>query len=147
MTTFFDYANGLAQVADYNASVPTIDLVGRPAHPATDPASGIWGQVRDNIAAVVEAGGTWGNRPHRFPTALAYGAWAADTLLPNVLTFTPGTVALWDPWRDVRNGKGVIEDIASNIIKMVVNQDFSSGLRPGPLLDYFPYLSPPPPAS
>src|SRR6266581_7299530 len=42
--------------------------------------------------------------------------------------------------RDVRNGKGVIEDIASNIIKMVVNQDFSSGLRPGPLLDYFPYL-------
>jgi hypothetical protein len=30
---------------------------------------------------------------------------------------------------------------------MVVNQDFSSGLRPGPLLDYFPYLSPPPPAS
>jgi hypothetical protein len=36
------------------------------------------------------------------------------------------------------------EDIASNIIKMVVNQDFSSGLEPGPLLDYFPYLSPPP---
>jgi hypothetical protein len=147
MTTFFDYANGLAHAADYNATVPTIDLVGRPARPATDPASGIWGQVRDNIAAVVEAGKTYGNFPHRFPTALAYGAWAADTLLPNVLTFTPGTFALWDPWRDVRNGKGVIEDIASSIIKMVVNQDFSSGLRPGPLLDYFPYLSPPPPAS
>jgi len=145
MTTFFDFANGLAHVEDYNASVPTIDLVGRPAHPATDPASGIWGQVRDNIAAVVQAGGTWGNRPHKFPTALAYGAWAADTLLPNVLTFRPGTVALWDPWFDVANGKGLIEDIASNIIKMVVNQDFSSGLEPGPLLDYFPYLAPPPP--
>jgi len=143
MTTFFDFANGSAHV-DYNASVPTVDLVGRPAHPATDPASGIWGQVRDNIAAVVEAGGTYGNRPHRFPTARAYGAWAADTLLPNVLTFTPGTVADWDPWCDLHNGKGVREDIASNIIKMIVNQDFSSGLRHGPLLDHFPYLSEPP---
>jgi hypothetical protein len=27
---------------------------------------------------------------------------------------------------------------------MVVNQDFSSGLKPGPLLDYFLYLAPPP---
>jgi hypothetical protein len=130
MTTFFDFANGLAHV-DYNATVPTDDLVGRPANAATDPASGIWGQVRDNIAAVVEAGGTYGNSPHRFPTPLAYGAWAADTLLLNVLTFTPGTVALWDPWYDARNGKGVIEDIASNIIKMIVNQDFSSGLETG----------------
>ncbi|MFG2776712.1 DUF4331 family protein [Streptomyces prunicolor] len=143
MTTFFDFAKGSAHV-DYNASVPTDDLVGRPAHPATDPASGIWGQVRDNIAAVVEAGGTYRNRPHRFPTARAYGAWAADTLLPNVLTFTPGTVADWDPWCDLQNGKGVREDIASNIIKMILNQDFSSGLRHGPLLDHFPYLSEPP---
>jgi hypothetical protein len=143
MTTFFDFTNGSAHV-DYNASVPTDDLVGRPAHPATDPASGIWGQVRDNIAAVVEAGGTYGKRPHRFPTARAYGAWAADTLLPNVLTFTPGTVADWDPWCDLHNGKGVREDIASNIIKMIVNQDFSSGLGHGPLLDHFPYLSEPP---
>ena len=146
MTTFFDFANGLAHI-DYNATVPTDDLVGRPANAATGPGSGIWGQVRDNIAAVVEAGGTYGSFPHRFPTPLAYGAWAADTLLPNVLTFTPGTVALWDPWYHARNGKGVIEDIASNIIKMIVNQDFSSGLEPGPPLDYFPYLSPPPPAS
>jgi hypothetical protein len=142
----FDFADGLAHVVDYNATVPTIDLVGRPRHPATDPASGIWGQVRDNIAAVVQAGGTWGNRPHRFPTALAYGAWAADTVLPNVLTFTPGSVAYWDPWFDVANGKGY-EDIASNIIKMVVNQDFSPGLEPGPLLEYFPDLARPPPTS
>ena len=146
MTTFFDFHGGSAHV-DYNATVPTDDLVGRPRRPATDPASGIWGQVRDNIAAVVVAGGTYGDRPHRFPTALAYGAWAADKLLPNVITFRPGTAALWDPWFDSQNGKGVIEDIASNIIKMVVNQDFSSGLEPGPLTDHFPYLSPPPPAS
>jgi hypothetical protein len=144
MTTFFDFADGSAKVENYNSTAPTIDLVGRPAHPATDPASGIWGQVRDNIAAVVEAGGTFGEPPHKFPTARAYGAWAADRLLPNVIKFVPGTVALWDPWFDIQNGKGLIEDIASNIIKMVVNQDFSSGLEPGPILDYFPYLSPPP---
>ena len=144
MTTFFAFDTGSAKVADYNSTAPTIDLVGRPRHPATDPASGIWGQVRDNIAAVVEAGGTYDNHPHKFPTARAYGAWAADTLLPNVIAFTPGTVALWDPWFDIQNGKGIIEDIASNIIKMIVNQDFSSGLEPGPVLDYFPYLSPPP---
>ncbi|MFJ6893979.1 hypothetical protein [Streptomyces hokutonensis] len=143
MTTFFDFAGGSAHV-DYNASVPTDDLKGRPDHPATAPASGIWGQVRDNIAAVVEASGTYGHGPHRFPTARAYGAWAADALLPNVLTFTPGTVADWDPWCGPRNGKGVREDIASNIIKMIVNQDFSSGLTHGPLLDHFPYLSEPP---
>ena len=144
MTTFFDFAGGSAKVANYNGTVPTIDRVGRPRHPATDPASGIWGQVRDNIAAVVEAGGTYNKFPHKFPTALAYGAWAADTLLPNVITFIPGTVALWDPWYDIQNGKGIVEDIASNIIKMVVNQDFSSGLEPAPVLDCFPYLAPPP---
>ena len=143
MTTFFDFANGSAHV-DYNGTAPTIDLVGRPADPAADPASGIWGQVRDNIAAVVEAGGTYGNLPHSFPTARAYGAWAADTLLPNVITFTPGTAAFWDPWCDVSNGKGITEDIASNVIKMIVNQDFSTGLEPGPVLDHFPYMSPPP---
>ena len=100
--------------------------------------------MRDNIAAVVKAGGTYRDAPHRFPTAAAYGAWAADKLLPDVLRFTPGTVANWNPWHDVQNGKGLSEDIASNIIKMIVNQDFSSGLQPGPLLDYFPYVSPPP---
>src|ERR1700730_12724050 len=41
------------------------------------------------------------------------------------------------PWQ------GVIEDIASNIIKIVVNEDFSSGLEAAPVLDYFPYLAPP----
>jgi hypothetical protein len=146
MSTFFDDAHGLAQL-DYAATVPTDDCAGRPAHPATDPASGTWGQVRDNIAAVVKAGNAYGNSPHCFPTALAYGAWAADRLLPDVIRFTPGTAALWDPWLGAQNGEGLSEDIASNVIKMIVNQDFSSGLQPPRLLDYFPYLSPPAPAS
>jgi hypothetical protein len=146
MTTFFDYVNGPADV-NINATAPTDDLVGRPANPATGPASGVWGQTRDNIAAVVAAGGTYGDFPHSFPTALAYGAWAADTLLPNVITYTPGTFACWDAWKGIKNGKGLVEDIASNIIKMIVNQDFSSGLTPGPVLDYFPYLSEPPASS
>ena len=143
MSSFFDFTNGLAHL-DYSASVPTIDLVGRPANPATDPASGVWGQVRDDIAAIVEDGKTYDSGPHSFPTALAYAAWAADTLLPNVITFTPGTVARWDAWHGFLNGKGVVEDIGSNIIKMMLNQDVSTGLTPGPVLDHFPYLTEPP---
>jgi hypothetical protein len=146
MTTFYAFTTGLAQV-NINATAPTDDLVGRPANPLAASASGVWGQVRDNTAAVVQAGGTYGDYPHSFPSALAYGAWAADTLLPNVITFIPGTFANWDPWQGSKNGKGLVEDIASNIIKMVVNQDFSSGLTPGPVLDYFPYLSEPPASS
>ena len=145
MSTFFDFAHGLAHL-DYAATFPKDDLKGRPTHPATGRASGIWGQVRDNIAAVVQAGGTYGNSPHGFPTALGYGAWAADQMLPDVIRFTPGKVANWEPWQGSQNGKGLREDIASNVIKMIVNQDFSSGLKPEPVLDHFPYLSPPPPA-
>jgi hypothetical protein len=146
MTTFFAFTTGLAQV-NINATAPTDDLVGRPANPVTGNATGVWGQVRDNIAAVVQAGGTYGDFPRSYPSATAYGAWAADTLLPNVLTFIPGTFAKWDPWQGIKNGKGLVEDIASNIIKMVVNQDFSSKLTPGPVLDYFPYLTEPPTGS
>jgi hypothetical protein len=143
INTDWDFRLGSAHV-DYNASAPTDDLKGRPANPETDPASGVWGQVRDTTAAVVEARGTYGNPPHRYATARAYGAWMADTLFPNVLTFTPGTVALWDPWGGVNNGKGLTEEASDNMIKMVVNEDFSSGLKHGPLLDHFPYVSPPP---
>jgi Domain of unknown function (DUF4331) len=143
INTDWDFRLGSAHV-DYNASAPTDDLKGRPANPETDPASGVWGQVRDTTAAVVEARGTYGNPPHRFATARAYGAWMADTLFPNVLTFTPGTVALWDPWGGVNNGKGLTEEASDNMIKMVINEDFSSGLKHGPLLDHFPYVAPPP---
>jgi hypothetical protein len=61
----------------------------------------------------------------------AYGAWAADQLLPDVIRFIPGTIANWEPWQGSQNGKGLSEDIASNVIKMIVNQDFSSGSSRG----------------
>jgi hypothetical protein len=38
----------------------------------------------------------------------------------------------------------VREDIASDIAKMFVNQDFSSGREPGPLLDRVPCVALPP---
>jgi hypothetical protein len=143
-TTFWDFANGSARV-NINATAPLDDLAGRPASPDTDPASGVWGQVRDQTAAVVAAGKTFGEGIHGRPTALAYGAWVADTLLPNVIPFIPGTKALWDPWQGSHNGKGLREDAFDNAARMVLNQDFSSGLtQPSPLLDCFPYVSPPP---
>jgi hypothetical protein len=131
-----------------NSTGPSADLAGRPANPATDPATGVWGTVRDQVAGVVETLGTFRKGKNGQPTPMAYGAWVADTLLPNVLRYTPGTTALWDPWHGIRNGKGLFEELASNFARMVVNEDFSTGLtQTGPLLDYFPYLAPPPPDS
>jgi hypothetical protein len=128
-----------------NSTGPAADLAGRPANPATDPATGVWGTVRDQVAGVVEALGTYGQGVHGQATPLAYGAFVADTLLPNVLRYTPGTTALWDPWNGIRNGKGLFEELASAFARMIVNEDFSTGLtQPGPLLDHFPYLAPPP---
>jgi hypothetical protein len=143
-TTFWDFEGGSAGV-NINATVPLNDIAGRPAHPDTDPASGVWGQVRDQTAAVVKAGGTFNQGKHGRSTPLAYGAYVADTFLPNVIPFIPGTNALWDPWQGSHNGKGLTEEAGDNATKVVFNQDFTSGLtQPSPLLDYFPYLSPPP---
>jgi Domain of unknown function (DUF4331) len=143
-TTFWNFAEGSAQV-DINATAPLNDIEGRPAKPDSDPASGVWGQVRDQTAAVVADGQTFSQGVHGRSTALAYGAWVADTILPNVIPFIPGTNALWDPWQGSHNGKGLHEDAFDNATKMVLNQDFTSGLtQPSPLLDYFPYVSPPP---
>jgi Domain of unknown function (DUF4331) len=143
-TTFWDFVDGPAGI-NINATIPADDLAGRPAHPDTDPATGVWGQVRDQTAAVVAAGGTYNQGIHGRPTALAYGAYAADIFLPMVIPFIPGTNALWDPWQGSHNGKGLTEDAFDNAAKVVLNQDFVSGLtQPAKLLDYFPYLSPPP---
>ena len=120
-------------------------VFGRPAHPGTGPATGVWGQVRDQTAAVVKAGGTYNKGIHGRPTPRAYGAYAADIFLPMVIPFVPGTNALWNPWQGSHNGKGLTEDAFDNATKVVLNQDFVSGLtQPAKLIDYFPYLSPPP---
>jgi hypothetical protein len=54
----WDFVHGSAQI-NINATVPLNDIAGRPANPDTDPATGVWGQVRDQTAAVVAAGGTF----------------------------------------------------------------------------------------
>ena len=97
-------------------------------------------QIRDQTAAVVAAGGTYHQGVHGRPTALAY---VADVFLPMVIPYTPGTNALWDPWQGSHNGKGLTEDAFDNATKVILNQDFTSGLtQPAKLLDYFPYLAP-----
>ncbi|MGC2003830.1 hypothetical protein [Trebonia sp.] len=61
------------------------------------------------------------------------------------LLVVSGTNALWDPWQGSHNGKGLTEDAFDNATKVILNQDFVSGLtQPAKLLDYFPYLAPPP---
>ena len=128
-----------------NHTEPSHDLAGRPANPATGHATGIWGMIRDQVAAVVKQLGTYNQGVNGRPTPMAYGAFVADTLLPDVLRYTPGTTALWDPWHGVRNGKGLHEELASNFAKMVTNTDFTTKLtQTEKLLDHFPYLAPPP---
>ena len=113
--------------------------------PSADLTSGVKDMVRDQVAGVVTALKTFSEGKNGRPTAKAYGAWVADTLLPDVLRFTPGTTALWDPWNGVKNGKGLTEELASNFAKMVTNTDFTTGLTQAEkLLPYFPYLLPPP---
>src|SRR6185437_2977414 len=55
-TTLWDFPAGSAGI-NINATVPSQDLAGRPAHPETGPATGVWGQIRDQTAVVVKAGG------------------------------------------------------------------------------------------
>ena len=67
----------------------------------------------------------------------------------------PGATGHWPPHAVVQadfhplasshNGKGLTEDAFDNATKVILNQDFVSGLtQPAKLLDYFPYLSAPP---
>ena len=132
-----------------NSTAPSADLAGRPANPETDPAGpGVWGTIRDQVAAVVKQLGTYNQGVNGKATPMAYGAWAADTLLPNVLRFTPGTHAKWDAWNGIKNGKGLHEELASNFAKVIINQDFTTGLKQTEQLKpYFPYLLAPPPDS
>ena len=139
----FDNGNA-PYLTTINSTGPSADLAGRPNNPAIAAAKGVWGTLRDQVAAVVEAKGTYDQGVNGRPTPKAYGAWVADTLLPNVLRFTPGTTALWDPWNGVQNGKGLTEELASNFAKMITNTDFSTGLtQPGDITPYFPYLAEP----
>jgi hypothetical protein len=45
-----------------------------------------------------------------------------------VIPFIPGSNALWDPWQGSHNGKGLTEDAFDNATKVILNQDFVSGL-------------------
>ena len=128
-----------------NSNGPDTDLAGRPANPETDPATGIWGEVRDRVAAVVTARNTYNTGPQGRPTPLAYGAFAADSLLPNVLPYTPGTTpVLWTPWQGFKNGRGLREQSGDNFAEVIINEALSSGLtQQGAITDYFPYLAPP----
>jgi len=142
-----DFSDDSAHI-DYNASIPSEQLTGRPANPSTGSASGFWGQMRDNTAAVVAARGTYANGPRGQASPLAYGAYVADTIFPDVLTFKVGSKAMWDPWNmDIQNGKGLTACAPDSIYDLVLNEALTMGLTykdaTGTLLPYFPYLAAP----
>ena len=142
------YPNGRPDL-HYTQAVPSEELQGRPANPETDPATGIWGRLRDDTAAVIEARKTFSQGALGKPNAMAYAAFVADTVLPNVLRYTPGTTARWDPWHGIRNGKGLFEQSSDSFNMLVLNDDVSTRLtQAGAITDFFPYLAEPlpPPA-
>lgn len=133
INVLFDFGN-----VDFNAATPLDDI---------DPASGIRDVVFKQLEAVLAQGNTYNKGPLGKPTPQAYASFVADVLLPNVLTFTPGTNARWDPWHGIKNGKGLFEQSSDNWNMLALNQGdvISSGLnQQGPILDGFPYLSEPP---
>src|SRR5262249_57709999 len=98
---------GAPSLEPNNSTGPGADLAGSPTNPAAGPATGVWGTVRDQVATVVKAMGTFGKGKNGQPTPMAYGAFVAHTFLPNLLRFTPGTPAFWDPWNGIKNGKSL----------------------------------------
>jgi hypothetical protein len=129
----------------YNETVPSQERAGRPANPETDDATGIWGRLRDDTEAVISQRQLFSQGPLGKPTAKAYAAFVADTLLPNVLRFTPGTTARWDPWHGIQNGKGLYEQSSDTFNMLVLNDGTASThlTQQEQLLDHFPYLVPP----
>jgi hypothetical protein len=132
---------------NYNQAIPSEERAGRPANPETDDATGIWGRLRDDTEAVLSARPTplYNQGPLGKPTARAYAAFVADTILPNVLRYTPGTTARWDPWGGIHNGKGLLEQSSDSFNMLALNDGTATtGLtQPAQLLDHFPYLVPP----
>ena len=79
-TTLWNFPAGSAGI-NINATVPTDDLAGRPRHPDTDPATGVWGQIRDQTAVVVGPAEptTRGSTadPPRWPTARTWQTYSS----------------------------------------------------------------------
>src|SRR5262245_14843833 len=104
---------GAPYLETINSTGPSADLAGRPTNPATGPATGVWGTVRDQVATVVKAMGTYGKGKNGQRTQMASGAFVVDTFLPHVLRFTTRTPALSDPWIAASNGKALYDALVS----------------------------------
>jgi hypothetical protein len=128
-----------------NSTEPDVDLAGRPAKPEHEAGTGVWGEIQARVADVVKARRTWTDGPNGRGTPLAYGAFAADILLPNVLPYVPGTTPIkWEPRLGILNGRGLIDMDGDHFAETIMNQEFSSGLtQTTQITPYFPYLAPP----
>ncbi len=93
--------------------------------------------IGDQIAAVVAASGT-SDDPQ------AYGETVARTLLPDVLSYVPGTPASYG--FAVRNGRTMADNAPEAMLSLVLNTAVPSGLKPaisaGQRSGRFPYVVP-----
>jgi hypothetical protein len=117
---------GFNEADDYNAT-----------QPATDDRT--WGnQIQHKIAKAVEANGYQKD-------AQQYAAQVRHTLMPDILRYRIGTPACFTG--DRRNGRNLVEDVASEMYELVLHKPIDGGLdtdsATGELRSDFPYLSKP----
>ena len=82
------------------------------------------------------SGGSSADRPNtrRDPAGTVGFQRCASAASPPTAEYRAGTLGV-----ATKTARGLAEAIASKyIIKMIVNQEFSSGIEPGPLVDWFP---------
>lgn len=101
---------------------------------------------RELYGHVVRAGAARAARALRtVPDPDAYGAQVAETLLPDVLPYQPGTKAHFGP--GIRNGRGLRDPSTEVMISVVLGTHVPLGLdassATGSLRAMFPYLSAP----
>lgn len=102
-------------------------------HPSED-----WGRsgaaVAARVAEVTRLAGTAAD-------PATYGEWVAHCLLPDQLTYRPGTPAQYS--RTVRNGRPLADDAMDTVLSLLVNRPFSDGVgSEGCHQSTFPYLAP-----
>lgn len=131
INVLFDYGN-----IDFSGATPLDDI---------DPASGIREVITSQLTGVLKLGNTYNQGRLGKRTPDEYAEFVASVILPNVLTFVPGTNARWDPWHGIKNGKGLFEQSSDSFNQLALNADVSTKLtQEGPILPCFPYLSEPP---
>jgi hypothetical protein len=110
---------------------PALQLANNHGHPSDDVARDT-AAMRDWVARAVRAAGSSCDPQ-------SYGAKVASELLPDVLTYQPGTIASYGA--AARNGRRLSDDVVDALLSKFANQSISDHIdSEGQYRSSFPYL-------